>query len=83
VGKEFFNLRGVAYFKGGEYEKAAKNFRASLDIDSGSPYDLVNLGVCHSFLGNSEEALDHLGAALKMDLSLEYARTQYDELKES
>lgn len=81
--KEFFNLRGVAYFKSAEYEKAATNFQASLDIDSGSPHDLANLGLCHKFMGNREEALDYLGAALKMDPDLDYARTHYDELKES
>lgn len=81
--KEFFNLRGVAFFKAGSYEKAAKDFQASLDIDSGSPHDLANLGLCHKFMGNTEEALDYLGAALKMDPSLEYAQTHFDELKES
>lgn len=80
--KEFFNLRGVAYFKNEKYEKAAENFQASLDIDSGSPHDLANLGLCHKFMGNREEAVDYLGAALKMDPELEYARTHFDELKE-
>ena len=81
--KEFFNLRGVAHFKGANYKSAASDFQASLDLDSGSPHDLANLGLCHKFMGNKEEALDYLGAALKMDPSLEYAQLHYDELKES
>ena len=81
--REFFNLRGVAYFKGAEYEKASKDFQASLDIDSGSSHDLANLGLCHKFMGNTEDALYYLGAALKLDPGLEYAQTHYDELKES
>lgn len=81
--REFFNLRGVAHFKGARYEEAAHDFEASLTIDSGSPHDLANLGLCHKFLGNRAEALDYLGAALKMDPELEYARTHYDELKQS
>ncbi|QGY40997.1 hypothetical protein GM415_12960 [Pseudodesulfovibrio cashew] len=81
--KEYFNLRGVAHFKGGRYEEAAGDFRAALDIDSGSPHDLANLGLCHKFMGNDAEALDYLGAALKLDPELEYARNHYDELVQS
>lgn len=81
--KEFFNLRGVAHFKGQRYEEAAKDFQASLDIDSGSPHDLANLGLCHKYMGNTAEALDYLQAALDMDPSLDYARAHYDELKQS
>ncbi len=79
--REFHNLRGVAYFKKADYEMAAQDFQASLTIDSGSPHDLANLGLCHKFMGNTAEALDYLGAALKLDPELEYARTHYDELK--
>nr|WP_155932895.1 YcaO-like family protein [Pseudodesulfovibrio alkaliphilus] len=80
--REYFNLRGVAHFKGGRYEVAAKDFEAALAIDSGSPHDLANLGLCHKFMGNAEEALDYLGAALKMDPGLEYARCHYEELRQ-
>lgn len=81
--KEFFNLRGVSYFKGGRYQEAAADFQASLDIDSGSPHDLANLGLCHKFMGNTSEARDYLKAALDMDPSLDYAREHYQELMES
>lgn len=81
--REFFNLRGVAHFKGGRYELAAEDFKASLDIDSGSPHDLANLGLCHKFLGNRREAADYLQAALDMDPSLEYARQHLSEIVES
>ncbi len=78
--KEFFNLRGVAYFKEENYEKAARDFEASLNIDSGSPHDLANLGLCHKFMGNIAQAHDYLGAALKLDPDLDYARKHYDEI---
>nr|WP_203529637.1 YcaO-like family protein [Pseudodesulfovibrio sp. JC047] len=81
--KEFFNLRGVAHFKAERYAEAAENFQASLDIDSGSPHDLANLGLCHKFMGNGSEALDYLNAALDMDPSLDFARKHRDELLES
>jgi ribosomal protein S12 methylthiotransferase accessory factor len=81
--REYFNLRGVAHFKGGRYQDAARDFEASLTIDSGSPHDLANLGLCHKFMGNTEEALDYLGAALEMEPGLDYARVHYDELDQS
>jgi ribosomal protein S12 methylthiotransferase accessory factor len=81
--REFFNLRGVAHFKAGRYAEAADNFRASLDIDSGSPHDLANLGLCHKFMGNRQEAADYLKAALDMDPTLDYARDHLRELEES
>lgn len=79
--KEFFNLRGVAHFKSERYELAAEDFQASLTIDSGSPHDLANLGLCHKFMGNNAEACDYLEAALKLDPELEYARTHLEEIK--
>nr|WP_321514185.1 YcaO-like family protein [uncultured Pseudodesulfovibrio sp.] len=81
--KEFFNLRGVAHFKSGRYAEAAGDFQSSLDIDSGSPHDLANLGLCHKFMGNRSEALDYLNAALDMDPSLDFARKQLEEMLES
>ncbi|WP_319467201.1 YcaO-like family protein [uncultured Pseudodesulfovibrio sp.] len=81
--KEFFNLRGVAHFKAGRYAEGAENFQAALDIDSGSPHDLANLGLCHKFMGNNAEALDYLEAALNMDPSLDYAKEHYEEIKQS
>ena len=81
--KEYFNLRGVAHFKGGRYEEGAGDFQAALDIDSGSPHDLANLGLCHKFMGNHTEAMDYLRAALDMDPGLDYAREHLDELEQS
>jgi len=77
--KEYFNLRGVARFKAGEYQSAAADFEAALAIDSGSPEDLANLGLCHKFMGNPEQARDYLEAALALNPELHYAR---DHLKD-
>lgn len=81
--KEYFNLRGVAHFKAGRYADGAKDFQAALDIDSGSPHDLANLGLCHKFMGNNAEARDYLRAALDMEPGLEYAREHLQELEQS
>lgn len=81
--REFFNLRGVSRFKSGRFEEAAEDFQASLNIDSGSPHDLANLGLCHKNLGNKEVAIDYLQAALDMDPALDYARENLNELMES
>ncbi|GAB7022550.1 YcaO-like family protein [Salidesulfovibrio brasiliensis] len=78
--KEFFNLRGVCFFRQGDYEAAAADFQASLDIDSGNPEDLANLGLCHKFMGNKAEAVDYLDVALSMNPGLEWARAHYEEL---
>lgn len=81
--KEFFNLRGVAHFKAGRYQEGADDFQAALTIDSGSPHDLANLGLCHKFMGNKTEAMDYLQAAINMDPSLEYAQEHLTELEQS
>ncbi len=78
--KEYFNLRGVARFKAGEYVLAMGDFRAVLALDSGSAADLANLGLCHKFLGETREALELLEAALSLDPGLDYARKHLEEL---
>ena len=71
----------MAHFKAGRYEEGARDFQAALDIDSGSPHDLANLGLCHKFMGNRAEAMDYLRAALDMDPGLDYAREHLNELE--
>jgi len=78
--KEYFNLRGVARFKAGSYELAKNDFHAVLALDSGSAPDLANLGLCHKFLGQRQEALECLEAALRLDPGLDYARKHLEEL---
>jgi ribosomal protein S12 methylthiotransferase accessory factor len=78
--KEYFNLRGVAYFKQQEYAGAAANFELALALDSGSAMDLANLGLCHKFMNNADKARELLGEALALDPSLEFARTHLSEL---
>ncbi|MDP3426571.1 MAG: YcaO-like family protein, partial [Humidesulfovibrio sp.] len=78
--KEYFNLRGVSRFKAGLYELAKDDFHAVLKLDSGSAPDLANLGLCHKFLGQAQEALECLEAALQLDPGLDYARKHLEEL---
>ncbi len=78
--KEFFNLRGVAWFKAKDYATAKLDFHAVLTLDSGSAPDLANLGLCHKFLGERDDALECLLSALKLDPSLEYAKPHLEEL---
>jgi len=78
--KEYFNLRGVAFFKQGQYAGAAANFELALNLDSGSVMDLANLGLCHKFMNNTEKARELLTEALALDPSLEFARTHLAEL---
>lgn len=80
---EFFNLRGVAYFKAEDYRQAIDNFTSAINIDSGIPETLANLGICHKRLGENEEARDFLESALNMNPELEYARNHLIELEEA
>ena len=78
--KEYFNLRGVAYFKQQEFAGAAANFELALALDSGSAMDLANLGLCHKFMNNADKARELLTEALALDPGLEFARTHLNEL---
>ncbi|WP_027722181.1 YcaO-like family protein [Maridesulfovibrio zosterae] len=78
--KEYFNLRGVAKFKSGEFAQAAEDFKEALALDSGSASDLANLGLCYKFMGNDEEAIEYLSTAMELDPSLEYAQNHLQEL---
>lgn len=81
--KEYFNLRGVAKFKDGNYESAAEDFKAALALDSGSASDLANLGLCCKFMGNTDEAREYLSTALALDPGLDYARAHLEQLEEN
>lgn len=79
--KEYGNLLGVARFKTGRYAEAAEAFAAVLKMDKGSALDMANLGLCHKFLGQKEEAARHLQAALELDPTLDFARRHLQELQ--
>ncbi len=79
--REFWNLRGVSYFKVKNYEAAARDFERALKLDKGSAMDLANLGLCHKFMGNAAEARKFLTEALKIDPSLEFAEAHLKELE--
>ncbi len=78
--KEFYNLRGVAQFKLGIYEKAALDFTQALQLDRGSAMDLANLGLCYKFMGESDKARQALQTALELEPGLDFARTHLEEL---
>ena len=80
--KEYGNLLGVAYFKTQRYTEAAEAFRAVLKVDKGSVMDMANLGLCLKFLGQREEAMRYLEAALELDPSLDFARQHLEELSD-
>ncbi len=78
--KEYWNLRGVAYFKLKDYPKAAQDFESVLRLDKGSCMDIANLGLCHKFMGNKDKARKFLQLALDIDPSLSFAKIHLDEL---
>ncbi|MDR2489545.1 MAG: YcaO-like family protein [Desulfovibrio sp.] len=79
--KEFLNLRGVCLFKLQRYEEAAADFKDILTrLDKGSAVDIQNLGLCHKFMGNLEQARHYLSAALTLDPGLEKAGEHFATL---
>lgn len=79
--KEYFNLRGVAKFKLGEYGLAEQDFQSALDLDSGSAMDLANLGLCLKYQERTADAQRLLQSALDLDPTLDFARTHLLELR--
>ena len=77
---EFFNLRGVAFFKAGDYSEAAEDFKKVLELDKGSAQGLANLGACYKKMGNIQDAREALESALELDPGLEMARAQLQDL---
>jgi len=77
--KEYFNLRGVARFKAGDYASAARDFEAALNLDSGSAMDLANLGLCHDRMGHADLAVHYLQAAVELDPGLDFAAKRLAE----
>ena len=71
--KEYYNLRGVAYFKQKKFESALANFQAALHLDAGSAMDMANMGLCYKNLGKKQEATTFLQEAVTMDASIEFA----------
>jgi ribosomal protein S12 methylthiotransferase accessory factor len=78
--KEYFNLRGVAFFRQDDFETAARDFKKALSLDSGSATDLANLGLCYHKSGQKRAAAEMLSKALEIDPSLCYARKSLDEI---
>jgi ribosomal protein S12 methylthiotransferase accessory factor len=78
--KEYYNLRGVARFKLGEYALAEEDFQAALDLDSGSAMDLANKGLCAKFQGRRAEAVELLHSALELDPKLDFIQVHLEEL---
>jgi len=78
--KEYFNLRGVSYFKRRDYRSAAADFTRAVALDKGSAMDLANLGLCHKFMGEFGPAAHFLAAALELDPSLTFAGEHLEEV---
>jgi ribosomal protein S12 methylthiotransferase accessory factor len=80
LAKEYFNLRGVGFFKQNKFEQAARDFKKALSLDSGSATDLANLGLCYQKNGQNSAAAEMLSKALEIDPTLCYARKSLDEM---
>ncbi|WP_291319082.1 YcaO-like family protein [Desulfonatronospira sp.] len=79
--KEYFNLRGVAYFKQKDYEPAINEFQKALQLDSGSIMDMFNLAVCYKELGRKQAAFDMLQKVLETEPGHTKARKYLEEIE--
>ena len=78
--EDLHNLLGFCYFKKEDYQTAITYFERAVHLNPASAMDYANLGVNHNRLGNREEAIRFFTLALTLDPSIEFARTQLEEL---
>ncbi len=78
--EDLHNLLGFCYFKKQEYMTAIGHFERAVQLNPASAMDYANLGVNHNRLGHKEEAMRYFTVALTLDPSIDFARTQLDEL---
>lgn len=78
--EDLHNLLGFCYFKKEEYRTAITHFERAVHLNPASAMDYANLGVNHNRLGNWEEAIRYFTLALTLDPTIDFARTQLDEL---
>jgi len=78
--EDLYNLLGFCYFKKEEYQTAISHFERAVHLNPASAMDYANLGVNHNRLGHRDEAIRYFTLALTIDPSIDFARTQLDEL---
>ena len=75
------NEEVVALLESGEYEEARRILGAALERYEDPATVLYNLACAEALLGDSQQALEHLGAAVRGRPSLAAAARQDDDLK--
>jgi ribosomal protein S12 methylthiotransferase accessory factor len=77
---DLHNLLGFCFFKKEDFNRAITHFERAVHLNPASAMDYANLGVNHNRLGNRDEAIRFFTLALTLDPSLDFARTQLDQL---
>ena len=78
--EDLHNLLGFCYFKKEQYKTAITHFERAVHLNPASAMDYANLGVNHNRLGNQDQAIRYFTLALTLDPSIDFARTQLEEL---
>lgn len=78
--EDLHNLLGFCYFKKEQYQTAIGHFERAVHLNPASAMDYANLGVNHNRLGNRDEAIRYFTLALTLDPSIDFARSQLEEL---
>jgi ribosomal protein S12 methylthiotransferase accessory factor len=77
---DIHNLMGFCHFKRGEHEAAVAAFQRVIELDPSSAIDYANLGVNYQALGQTEKARDYFQIALRLDPTIDFARTRLSQL---
>ncbi|VFQ44709.1 YcaO-like family protein [Desulfoluna butyratoxydans] len=81
--EDIYNLMGFCHYMLADHNKAIDAFREVLRLNPNSAIDYANIASNYRELGNTDKAITYYRMALKMDPSIEFARTNLEALAET
>jgi len=81
--EDIYNLMGFCHYMQADHEKAIDAFREVLRLNPNSAIDYANIASNYRELGNTDKAITYYKMALKMDPTIDFARTNLDALVET
>ncbi|SCY33096.1 YcaO-like family protein [Desulfoluna spongiiphila] len=81
--EDIHNLMGFCHYMMADHERAIDAFREVLRLNPNSAIDYANIASNYRELGNTDKAITYYKMALKMDPSIDFARTNLDALAET
>lgn len=81
--EDIYNLMGFCHFMLADHEKAIDAFREVLRLNPNSAIDYANIASNYRELGHTDKAVTYYKMALRMDPSIDFARTNLEKLAET